>query len=63
MRARLLKVMVQPIYVAEQGHDLIEIPVQAFVMTAAQWRDLDPREWAEEGANAVEAQLARPSTL
>ena len=58
---RLLKVTVQPVYVCDDGEDLVEIPVQPVALAAAQWRALDPRNWAQEGAAQVAAQLAPPT--
>ena len=50
---RLLKVLVQPVFVAERDGDLIEVPVAAMTMTARQWSDLDPTQFAKEGAEQV----------
>lgn len=58
MSARLLKVLVQPVYVVEQDGELVEVPVQPIAMSAVQWRALDPQTWAKEGATQVDAQLA-----
>lgn len=57
MRVRLLKVIVQPIYVTEDGDDLTETPVQPITLTPAQWRELDPVAWAEQGAKQVSDQI------
>lgn len=58
MTPRLLKIVVQPVFVAEDEHgELVEVPVQPVTLTAGQWRALDPQAWAEQGAEAVAAQL------
>lgn len=57
MTARLLKVMVQPVFVVDDGDELTEVKVQPVTLTAAQWRALDPAGWASQGAAQVEAQL------
>lgn len=62
MTARLLKVIVQPVFVAEQDDDLTEIVVAPIVMSAAQWRELDPQTFAKDGAEQVADQLVRGST-
>jgi hypothetical protein len=54
---RLLKVIVQPVYVSDDGDNLTEIPVQPVTLTAAMWRGLDPVVWTEQGAQAVEQQI------
>lgn len=53
-RPRLLKVMVQPVFVAELDGELVECPADPHVIAAAAWRRLDPGAFADEGA----AQLA-----
>jgi hypothetical protein len=58
MSARLLKVIVQPVYVADQDGELVEAPVQPVTLTAAEWKALNPEVWAKEGAVAVDAQLS-----
>lgn len=57
MTARLLKVIVQPVYVVDQGDELIEVPVQPIPMSAAEWKRLDPEVWAKDGAMQVENQF------
>ncbi|MGN6200034.1 hypothetical protein [Humibacter sp.] len=49
--------IVQPIYVTEDGDDLTETPVQPITLTPAQWRELDPVAWAEQGAKQVSDQI------
>lgn len=61
MTPRLLKVVVQPVFVAEDAHgELVEVQVNPVSLTAGQWRALDPAAWAEQGAQAVAAQLDQP---
>lgn len=61
MTARLLKVIVQPVFVADDGDDLAEVSVQPVTFTAAEWKALDPVAWAKAGAAQIDAQL-NPTT-
>lgn len=58
MSVRLLKVIVQPVFVADQDGDLTEVPVQPVTLTAKDWKALDPATFADDGAAAVEGQLS-----
>ena len=58
MSARLLKVVVQPVYVVEQAGELVETPLQPVTFSAAEWKGLDPERWAKEGAAAVDAHVS-----
>lgn len=60
MSVRLLKVVVQAVFITDVGDDLIEVLVQPVTLTSAQWRALDPQRWADEGAVQINAQLAAP---
>jgi hypothetical protein len=57
MEARLLKVIVQPVFVVEEDEELREILVQPVQLSAKEWRILDPTAWAQQGACQIEAQL------
>jgi hypothetical protein len=58
--ARLLKVIVQPVFVVEQDGEMVEVVAQPIPMTAAQWKALDPPTWAKSGEAEVDAQFPAP---
>ena len=55
--ARLLKVIVQPVFVAEQDGEMVEVVAQPIPMSAAQWKALDPPSWAAAGVSEVDEQF------
>lgn len=57
MSVRLLRVEVRPVFVLDDGEDLAEVNVQPVSLTAAEWKALDPRQWADDGAAQIEAQI------
>lgn len=53
-RLRFLKVVVQPIYVLDDGETLIEQPTQPATVSAADWPAFaakDPLEWVQESGS------------
>jgi len=61
MSTRLLKVMVQAMFVADDGDELREVATEPITLTAAQWKALDPSRWAAQGAEQIDAQLSPPA--
>jgi len=61
MSTRLLKVMIQAVFIADDGEELSEVATEPVTLTAAQWKALDPERWAAQGAEQVDAQLSPPA--
>lgn len=61
MSTRLLKVMVQAVFIADDGDELSEVATEPITLTATQWKALDPGRWATQGAEQVAAQLTPPT--
>jgi hypothetical protein len=57
MSVRLLRVEVRPVFVVDDGEDLAEVNVQPVSFSAGDWKALDPRKWADDGAAQIEAQV------
>lgn len=57
MEPRLLKVVVQPVFVVERDGDLSEVVVAPVTLSASEWRDLDSAAWASTVAEAVASQV------
>lgn len=60
MTPRLLKVIVQPVYIAEVDGELIEHVAQPLPLSAAVWKALDPARFAADGAAALAGALSSP---
>jgi hypothetical protein len=58
-RVRLLKVLVQPIYVLDDGADLTELPAQPLEIKAGAWRDFATSAFTPEALARVAEQVSQ----